>query len=427
MFLEILPDMLRGSSSIICIFCLFPVLSRPKIKLRSYLLICALVTIADAVICALFYINKNYTDVLYYSLSVYFLIIVFGKYLVLDKTLQWLFNCFTVLNVYSIIVITSYYLAGFFPHPYYSVTVIRVLMFAATMMLFYKFLRPLYLEVAENWEAFLLPIVGIFANYLYLMVSLGNIEESMRGNVVYFCFLTLVTILTYISIIFSLKSIKQKYTLREENLKRKANEEILTREIDSYETFVSAAKQSRHDIRHHNSILAEYLNQGEIDGAKEYLKEYDDSIIGGSLKEFSKNSTANAVFRLYGRRAREFGIDFVVRSESDEAFSNYHTDIGIILSNIIENALDACKQSKDTDKHIYYCSRIENESVFIEVRNSIGQKLTFNNGLPVTTKIGGGTGLLSVQSIIKKHGGMLDVRQEGGEFFTRIVLPFYKQ
>lgn len=427
MILDILPDLLRGSSTTICVLCLFPVLSRPKIKLRSYVVLSLLFTIADTLICGLFYINKDYTGVLYYSLSVNFLIIVFWKYLILDKTMQWFFNSFTVLNVYAIIVIASYYLAGFFPHPNYSVTIIRVIMFATTIIVFRKLLRPLYLQVAENWEAFLLPIVGIFANYFYIMVSLGDIEDSMRGNVVYFCFLTLVTFLTYISIIFSLKSIKQKYTLREENLKRKANEELLTREIDSYESFVSAAKQNRHDIRHHNAILVEFLNQGDIEGAKEYLKEYDDSIVGGALKEFSKNPMANAILRLYERRAREFGIEFVARSESDEALSDFHTDIGIILSNIFENALEACKQSTDINKHIYYSSTIENGSVFIEVKNSLGKKPTFENGLPVTTKIGGGTGLLSVQSMVKKHGGMLDIRQEGKEFFTHIILSIHKK
>lgn len=426
MFLEIFPDMLRGSTSIICVFSLFPVLSRPKIKLRFYVLLCAIVTIIDAFICALFYINKNYTGVLYYSLGVYFLIIIFCKFLVKDKPLQWFFNCFTVLNVYSIIVIASYYLTGFFPYPVYAVTIIRVIMFVITIILFRKFLRPLYLEVSENWEAFLLPIVGIFANYCYMMVSLGDIEKSMVSNVVYFCFLTLVTILTYISIFFSLKSIKQKYALREENLKIKLNEEILTREINSYETFVSAAKQNRHDIRHHNAILLEFLSQGDIEGAKEYLKEYDDSIVVGALKEFSKNPMANAVFRLYERRAKELGIEFVVRSEYDEAFAYLHTDIGIILSNIFENALEACKRSNDTEKHIYYCSKVEDESIFIEVRNSLDGKLIFENGLPLTTKIGGGTGLMSVQSMVKKHGGMFDVRQEGNEFFTRIVLPIHK-
>lgn len=427
MILEILPDMLRGSTTTICTLCLIPVLTRPKIKLRTYVLICTLIIIADAFICGLFYINKNYTGVLYYSLSLNFLIIVFGRYLVLDKPLQWFFNCFTILNAYAIIVILSYYLAGFFPHPYYSVIIIRLIMFVITIIFFRKLLRPLYMEVAENWQAFLLPIVGIFANYFYIMVSLGNIEDSMKGNVVYFFFLTLVTFLTYISIIFSLKSIKQKYTLREENLKRKANEELLTREIHSYESFVSTAKQSRHDIRHHNTILVEYLNQGDIEGAKDYLKDYDDRIVEGSLKEFSKNPMANAVFRLYERRARELGIDFVIRSESDEALSIFHTDIGIILSNIFENALSACKQSTDINKHIYYFSTIENESVCIEVRNSLEKKLIFENGLPVTTKSGGGTGLLSVQSMVKKHGGMLDVRQEGEEFFTRIILPIHKQ
>lgn len=427
MILEILPDLLRGVTTTVCVLCLFPVLSRPKIRLKTYVIFAITLTIVDIIICGLLYINKNYTAVFYYTLGVYILIIIFCKNFYHDKPMQWLFSCITVLNVYAIIVIASYYLAGFFFNPIYSVTVIRLIMFLSTIMFFRKYLRPLYLEVSENWEAFLLPVVGIFAGYIYIMVSLGDIEDSMRGNVIYFCILTLVTVLSYISIIFSLKSIRQKYTLREENLKRKANEEILTREINSYEGFISAAKQNRHDIRHHNAIMLEFLSQGDIEGAKEYLKEYDDNIIGGSLIEFSKNPTANAVFRLYERRAREHGIEFVVRSEYDESFACLHTDIGIILSNIFENALEACKRSNDSDKHIYYCSKVEDECIFIEVRNSVKDKLVFENGLPLTTKIGGGTGLMSVQSMVKKHGGMFDVRQEGDEFFTRIVLPIQKQ
>lgn len=423
MFLEILPDLLRGSTTTICLLCLFPVLSQPKFKIKTYILIAAGATIIDTVICSLFYLIKDYTGVFYYSLTAYILIVIGCKFLFRDKLLQWCFSCVTVLNVYAIVVVASYYLEDLFPYPLYAVTAIRVVMFGATIILFRIFLRPLYLEVSENWAAFLLPTSGILANYLYIMLSLGDVEDSMSDNIVYFCILTLVTVLTYIAIIFSLKSLKQKYSIREENLRRKANEELLTSEIESYKNFIAAAKQNRHDIRHHNAILAEYLKSGDVEGAKEYLRLYDDSITDGALKEYSKNPTANAVFRLYDRRAREHNVEFIVRSETDEEFSDSQTETGILLSNIFENALDACKQCNFTQKHIYYSSTIQNGSVLIEIRNSVGVKLHFENGFPVTTKSGGGTGLLCVKNIVQKHNGMLDLKQEGKEFFTRIVLP----
>lgn len=423
MFLEILPDLLRGSTTTICLLCLFPVLSQPKFKIKKYIISASGITIADTIACSFFYLRKDYTGVFYYSLTAYILIVIGCKLFFRDKPLQWCFSCVTVLNVYTIVVIASYYLKDLFPYPIYAVSIIRGVMFLATIILFRIFLRPLYLEVSENWAAFLLPTSGILANYLYMMMSLGDIEDSMSVNIVYFCILTLVTVLTYMAIIFSLKSLKQKYAIREENLRRKENEKLLTREIDSYKNFINAAKQNRHDIRHHNAILAEYLKCGDVEGAKEYLKLYDESITDGTLKEFSKNPTANAVFRLYDRRARELNVEFIVRSETDAEFSDSQTDAGILLSNIFENALEACRQCNFTNKYIHYSAMIQNGSVLIEIRNSIGVKLIFKNGLPVTTKSGGGTGLLSVKDIVQKHNGMLDLRQEGYEFLTRIVLP----
>ena len=77
MILNILPDLLRGGVSAICALCLFPVLARPKIKVRSYVLLAILLSVVDTIICGLFYINKNYTAVLYFTLGVYFFVIIF--------------------------------------------------------------------------------------------------------------------------------------------------------------------------------------------------------------------------------------------------------------------------------------------------------------------------------------------------------------
>ncbi len=421
--MNILPDILRGSTTTICLLILLPVLSKTVLKTKQHILVTSIITVFDLLICTFFYLNKNYTGVLYYSLTAYLIIILGFKLLYKDKLLQWLFNCVTVLNVYAIIVIGSYFLADLFPDPEYAVTLIRIALFILTILFFKKIIRPLYLEVSENWAAFLLPTTGILINYLYILMSLSDIETSMNENINYFYILTLITVLSYAAIIISLKSLRVKFQLREENIKRKANEDLLKSEIDSYESIVVSAKQTRHDIRHHNSILREFLNTNDIEGAKDYLKLYDDHLKDNVIKDFSKNPTANAVFRIYERRARNANIDFIVHSEADVMLSNRLPDIGIVLSNILENALTACMKCDFTTKHIYYTSIIQNDSILLEFRNSVKDYVQFENGLPITTKVGGGTGLVSVKTIIEKSNGMLNFKQNNHEFFTHIILP----
>lgn len=422
MFLNMLPDLLRGSASTIYIFCLLPVLSRLKYDKKYYIMTAAAVNISDSIICASFYLTKNYTGVLYYAIFVYIGISIGFKFLFKDKLLQWCFNCVTVANVYCIIVITSYFVSHFFPYSMYTNTIIRVLFFAVVIVCFKKFVRPLYLEVSENWGAFLLPVSGILVNYLYILVSLGDIERSMNGHLIYFCFITLVAVLTYVATIFSLKSLRQKYRLREENLKRTASEKYLAGEIACYEEFVNTAKQNRHDLHHHNLILLEYLNQNNVEGARSYLEQYNESISSKALTQFSKHPTVNAVLRIFNKKCAENNIDFSANAEGD-SFPLPHTDTGVVLSNLLENAFEACHKSCAPERHVFFSSVVTDDKLFVEVRNTAENTVIFNQGIPVTSKHGGGTGVLSVLSIVEKNGGMLDFRQEGSEFFARIIIP----
>lgn len=186
---------------------------------------------------------------------------------------------------------------------------------------------------------------------------------------------------------------------------------------------MNQAKQARHDIRHHNSILIEYLHDGDMESAMHYLKLYDDKIKEHVLKDYSKNPIANAVFRIYDRRSKEFHIEFMVQSEADYLINNQFPDLGIVLSNILENAFTAVRQCMFEKRFISYTSCVENGSILIEIRNSMEGFANFDNGLPQTTKHGGGTGLLSVKNSVEKYGGMVEFKQDRNEFITRIIFP----
>ena len=423
MFIDIFPDLLRGSTTTISILLLLPILSKTKISTKNHILIISIIAIIDIAICTRFYLNDNYTGVLYYSLVSYLLIIIGFEFFLKDKIFQWLFNSVTVLIIYAIIVISSYFMSHLFIHPEYANTLIRLGFFAITIVFFKTMVRPLYLEVSENWGAFLLPIAGILISYLYILLSLGEITSSMQANIIYFYLLTLITVLVYTAIMFSLRSLRVQYQLREENIKRQANETLLRSEIEAYETTLNQAKQTRHDIRHHNSILIEYLHHGDTESAMHYLKLYDDNLKEHVLKDYSKNRIANAVFRIYDRRSKEFHIEFKVQSEADHLINNQFPDLGIVLSNILENAFTAVRQCMFEKRFISYTSCVENGSILIEIRNSMEGFVNFDNGLPQTTKQGGGTGLLSVKNSVEKYGGMVEFKQDRNEFITRIIFP----
>lgn len=420
---EIFPDLLRGSTTTISILLLLPILSRTRINPSIHAKIVAIIVMIDLIICAQLYATDNYTAVLYYSLVTYFIIIVGYQFVLKDKIYQWLFNSVTVLIIYAMIVIASYFISRLFAYPEYANTFIRLVFFAITLVIFKRIVRPLYLDVADNWGAFLLPITALLISYLYILLSLDEVTHSIQAHSVYFYLLCVITVFVYIAIISSLRSLRTTYQLREENIKQQANELLLRSEIEAYETTVNAAKQTRHDIRHHNSILIDYLRHGDIDSAIHYLQLYDDNIQENSRKDYSKNPIANAVFRIYDRRSKEYHVEFKVQSEADHLLNDLLVDLGIMLSNILENALTATLACPSDQRFIVYKSAVVNESILIEISNSVDGVLQFDNGLPITTKRGGGIGLLSVTHIVRKHAGMVEFQQQGSVFITRIIFP----
>lgn len=94
---------------------------------------------------------------------------------------------------------------------------------------------------------------------------------------------------------------------------------LLQAEIQSYDAAIAAARQSRHDLRHHNAVVLEYLRQGDTAQAMEYLSQSDEHLADTSLRQYCENITANAILRLYDRRARTAGIGFEVQGDIPQA------------------------------------------------------------------------------------------------------------
>ncbi len=333
--------------------------------------------------------------------------------------IKWLFHVITVINVFIFVVIISYTLAST-PSTH---LLLRVALYSIIIFVFKKYLSPIYRQVAQRFHLFLAVAVSVLANFLYSIFMASDVEVMLREDLISLMLMVFTMLLIYATVFISCRSLIQEKELAEENTRVKMQQELLTLELSSHENFLNMAKQSRHDLRHHNSILCEYLVSGDVGGALEYLRYYDESLAERGITQHCKHSAANAVLRLYERKANAANITFALKADIPEDLSISPADFGTMLSNILENALEACQRSNSPAPMISFQADTDDDRLKIELCNSVNDNVKFEQDLPVSTKKNGGTGTKSVLGIVEKHKGMLHFTQEKDVFITRIILP----
>ena len=100
------------------------------------------------------------------------------------------------------------------------------------------------------------------------------------------------------------------------------------------------------------------------------------------------------------------------------------SDLCVLLSNALENALHACMQVQTEglpatiDVMVYQ----QKDKFFIQIRNSCVGKVDFVNEIPVTSRAGHGIGVRSICAVVERYGGIYSFRVDGGQFVLRISL-----
>jgi len=419
----VINDFLRAVvSNVMSILLLFS-LAQPKYNKRITHIFMFIIILADVLFSMFFYLSGNITAHARYSILWHVLTLLIIKPLFLDGLMQWLFNLITTINAFITIVILSYLISYFLPYPMYSLILIRFILFGAVILLFRRWLRPLYRQAVTHWKVFILLVVGFLVNFMYYAMFGSDIRESMTELIIPLLFLIILEISAYICIFYSLKTTAAEYALKEENIKIEASAVLLQSELSAYDEFINFTRHYRHDLRHHNAVIREMLSGGDVSAALTYLNEFDDSIVETALKQYCNNPVANAIFRLYENRAQAAHSDFVVNANISEVLSLTAPEIGGLISNLLENAWIACQGCVETGRYIVISADTTENQFFLEVKNSVREEVRFTDGMPVSTKKGGGTGSKSIMHIVHEHSGMCRFKQEGNEFVVQIVLP----
>lgn len=208
-------------------------------------------------------------------------------------------------------------------------------------------------------------IVWYFA--IYSVVSRSALEIALRPKNTLFLFIINVgAILIYYVVTRLILEQNQTLELEEKNHQ-------LSMQAVQYENLqekITEARRAKHDVRHHISIIREYVSKGELDALLRYLDGYNDSLPDDLLIRFCENPAANAVLLYFAQQAKDNDIDYIVQADIPGDIFVSDTDISVLFGNLIENAIDACKEESGDDRKIDIRAMLKGSTLCVTVDNT---------------------------------------------------------
>lgn len=263
------------------------------------------------------------------------------------------------------------------------------------------------------------------AGYLFDYVTRIYTDLLAQGNQAAVEFMLFVCSVAYIVFVLRVSAEERTRGQLEQtrnNLKLQVGQAV--REIEALRTSQQQTRAYRHDLRHHLQYISACIENGRGEQAQEYIQSICTEIETSKVTTYCENETANLIFSSYASRAENCGVPFRVEANIPQLISVAETDLCVLLSNALENALRACRRLKAEDRaaFIEVEAREKNGWIFLQFVNPCPKGVQFEDGLPVNRAEGHGVGVRSICAIVEKYKGLSDFSVQEGRFILRVSL-----
>ncbi len=176
----------------------------------------------------------------------------------------------------------------------------------------------------------------------------------------------------------------------------------------------------RHDLRHHLNYLDACLEKND-GSARAYIRELTGKMQQPRTERFCENDTVNLLLGAYCVKAEEEHTVFTVQAQVNKALHIADSDLCILLSNALENAIHAGKALPPEGRQITVQLKMRGSQLFVSVQNNCKGPVEIKNGLPVTDAKGHGFGAASIAATVKKYGGVYTFSIDHNVFCLQFV------
>lgn len=286
-------------------------------------------------------------------------------------------------------------------------------------------------------------MISVMLRILMLMINDGIPTTIYSRFPALYAVVPIISFTLLASIVYGFRLYRDMIGLRQERTEKlilQTQIAQLQQSISESERLHESDRAFRHDLKNNLFVLQELLREKCPDDGE--INRYFENLRLSSEETERRIKTGNAVsdavvngkFTLAARELPGIRLDadgFLLNDLGGiEAY-----DVGIILSNALDNAIEACRalREKCPDEKLFISVRSirKKNMLLIEVENSFGGTLRRGaDGFPQTTKPDGashGIGLRSIRSCAEKYSGGVDFTAENGRFVLSVMMKFNRK
>lgn len=199
------------------------------------------------------------------------------------------------------------------------------------------------------------------------------------------------------------------------------------------ERVYSGIRGMKHDMKNTLSVIMQ-LASGKEEGLQAYLEELNQTMDRLEFRFKTGNTVVDTLLNMKYHEIASTVPDLQMDVEGlqfPEKLFIQSYDIGIILGNALDNAMEACRKLKakepDAEAFIRISSFQKRELFFLKVENSFDGKVVRKpqKEFPVTDKAdreNHGIGLANIKSTAEKYQGTMDFKVKGRVFILSVMM-----
>lgn len=218
---------------------------------------------------------------------------------------------------------------------------------------------------------------------------------------------------------------RQKHFIEEQQIK------AMKKRLEEAENFYGSIRKVRHEMKNHMANIKGLAGAGEYGEIEDYVRRMDETMQELEYKYVTENAVTDVIINDKCRRAEKAGIRF----DADFRYGGEIPvfDMGIILNNLLDNAIEACEKLETGKGFIHLSLKQKKQFLLLEVENSFDGAVPVQSGgglaLPTTKQsiLPGiiaehGIGLENVRDVAEKYFGGVNIKVKGDVFHVTVML-----
>ena len=217
---------------------------------------------------------------------------------------------------------------------------------------------------------------------------------------------------------------RQKHFVEEQQVK------AMRERLEEAENFYGSIRKVRHEMKNHMANIKGLTEAGEYGEIEEYVRRMDETMQELEYKYVTGNAVTDVIINDKCRRAEKAGIRFGADFRYGGEIPVF--DMGIILNNLLDNAIEACEKLEPGKGFIRLSLKRKKQFLILYVENSFDGAVPVSKGssLPPTAKqsiLPGiitehGIGLENVRDIAERYFGGVNIKVKGAVFHVTVML-----